>query len=59
MDGTCTHENMEIIGEIDTSVCIKCRGALVSNEIEYLGVFLEVGGFCYNKECERYLLLVP
>lgn len=42
----------------DNSICLKCKGELKANEIEIFGEFHEVGGYCDNKECERYLILV-
>ena len=42
----------------DISTCSKCGNNLLSNEIEIFGELFEIGGFCPNEKCERYLLLV-
>jgi len=42
----------------DTQKCNKCETPLLANEIEILGTFYEIGGYCDNKDCERYLILV-
>jgi hypothetical protein len=55
----CNHEDVKLVGAImNTERCFKCKGNLVANEIEILNMFYEVGGFCDNSECERYLILV-
>lgn len=55
----CEHSNMELVGAIaDTHLCIDCGENLISHEIEILNCFYEVGGFCGNEKCKRYLLLV-
>lgn len=38
--------------------CIKCGESLLLAENEVMGAYYEIGGYCDNKECERYLLLV-
>ena len=55
----CNHEDAMPIGKLpDTSFCWKCKNQLVSNEVEILNMYQEIGGFCDNPECGRYLLLV-
>ena len=55
----CNHEDAIPVGVLpDTSKCWKCKGELVSNEVEIYNMFQEIGGYCDNKECERYMLLV-
>lgn len=61
MDDKCKHEDAKIVGQIEPKEwqkCIKCGTQLVVSEIDIWGIFYEVGGFCDNKQCERYLLLV-
>lgn len=43
---------------LNTHICVKCLTELCSHEIEILNQFYEVGGFCDNETCDRYLLLV-
>ncbi len=43
---------------VNTNLCFKCGKSLTVNEIEILNMFYEVGGFCDDEKCERYLLLV-
>ena len=45
-------------GVYDTQLCIKCGGAIISNEVEICGAFFEIGSFCYNSECERFQILI-
>jgi hypothetical protein len=55
----CKHEDIKLVGAIaNTQLCFKCGNNLVANEIEILNTYYEVGGFCDNEKCERYLLLV-
>lgn len=55
----CTHEDCKIVGAIaNTHLCFKCHGELVANEIYINYEYVEVGGFCNNEKCERFLLLV-
>ena len=55
----CKHEDMKLVGAIANShLCHKCGGNLLSNEIEILNVPHEIGGFCDNEKCERFLILV-
>lgn len=55
----CKHEDVKLVGAfINTHLCFKCGGNLVSNEIEIYNEFYEVGGVCDNEKCERYLILV-
>lgn len=55
----CKHEDMKLVGIItNTHLCFKCGGHLSVNEIEIFNQFYEVGGFCDNEKCERFLLLV-
>lgn len=42
----------------NTHMCFKCKGILICNEIEILNQFYEVGVFCDNEKCERYMILV-
>lgn len=42
----------------DDTICIKCQQKLLCHEIEIFNFPYEVGGYCENKQCERYLLLV-
>ena len=59
MKNECEHKDCKIVGAIaNTHLCHKCGGELVSNEIEIIGAFYEVGGFCDNEKCERFLVLV-
>lgn len=59
MKKECKHEDVKLVGAIaNTHLCFKCGGVLLSNEIEIIGAQYEVGGFCDNEKCERYLLLV-
>ena len=59
MKEECKHEDMKLVGVIaNTHLCFKCGGNLVSNEIEIFSEFHEVGGFCDNEKCERFLILV-
>ena len=46
------------VGVIAALRCITCKWSLCSSEIEIHGTFVEVGGFCDNAACIRYLLLV-
>lgn len=58
-DQECKHEDMKLVGCIaNTHLCFKCGKNLVSNEVEILNVYHEIGGFCDNEKCERFLLLV-
>lgn len=58
-DNVCKHEDTKLLGAIaNTHLCFKCSGQLVCNEIEIFNSFHEVGGFCNNEKCERFLLLV-
>ena len=52
------HEEVLVGAIANTHLCFKCAGNLVSNEIEVLGDYIEVGGFCDSEKCERYLVLV-
>lgn len=55
----CNHEDVKLVGAIaNTHLCFECGGSLVANEIDILNMFYEVGGFCDNEKCKRYLLLV-
>ena len=42
----------------NTNLCVECGGELVCNEIEILNMFYEVGAFCDNEKCKRYMILV-
>lgn len=54
----CEEHDLKLIGFLSNTICIKCNNELTANEIEIFGEFHEVGGYCDNKECERYLILV-
>jgi hypothetical protein len=55
----CEHGDMRPVGAIaNTHLCLKCGGLLCANEVEMLNVYYEIGGFCDNEKCDRYLLLV-
>lgn len=57
--GDCEHKDVKLVKTIvDDGRCISCKQPLVANEIEILGMFYEVGGFCSEEKCERYMLLV-
>lgn len=59
MKEECKHEDMKLVGAIaNTHLCFKCGKNLVVSEIEILGSFYEIGGFCNDEKCERFLLLV-
>lgn len=58
---SCEHSDSELVNIVppdDFQKCIECGKVLVANEIEIIGMFYEVGGFCDNKDCKRYMLLV-
>ena len=38
--------------------CIKCGKPLLADKIEMFCEYYTIAGFCNNKKCERYLLLV-
>ena len=55
----CKSEDISIIGAIaNTHLCFKCGKSLVINELEIYGEFKEIGAFCNDEKCERFLLLV-
>lgn len=55
----CEHKDVKIVGAIiNTHLCFECGNNLVSNEIEILNQYYEIGGFCGNEKCKRYLILV-
>lgn len=55
----CKHEDCKLVGCIaNTHLCFKCHQPLICNEIEIYGEFHEIGGFCNDEKCERFLLLV-
>ena len=59
MTEDCKHEDAIPVSKLpDTSFCWKCHSQLVSNEVEIYNMWQEIGGFCDNPKCERYLLLV-
>lgn len=59
MKEECKHENSELIGIIQPHPkCIKCGNQLIAHDIEIFNMYEEIGGFCDNEKCERYLLLV-
>lgn len=58
-EDNCKHEDVTLVGAIaNTHLCFKCGKNLVSNEIEVYGEYYEVGAFCNDEKCERFLLLV-
>lgn len=54
----CKHEEVLVEAIANTHLCHKCGGNLCANDVEILGQYYEVGGFCDNEKCERYLILV-
>jgi hypothetical protein len=54
------HEHeLQYVGAIVTpETCIKCGDRLIASEIEIIGTFYEVGGYCENQKCDRFLVLV-
>lgn len=52
-------DNLVLVGALkNTHLCVKCGNTLCANEIEILNSYYEVGGFCNNEKCERFLILV-
>lgn len=43
---------------VNTHLCFECKENLLANEVEILNQFYEVGAFCGNEKCKRYLILV-
>ena len=59
MKEDCKCEDAMPVGKLpDTSFCWKCHAQLVSNEVYVNYEYVEIGGFCDNPKCERYLILV-
>ncbi len=59
MEEKCKHENVTLVKTlIDTHLCFECKTHLTVHEIEIFNQFYEIGGFCDNEKCKRYLLLV-
>lgn len=55
----CKHEDLKLVSVLNnTDKCFKCSEQLVCNEIEIFNQFYEVGAFCNNEKCERFLILV-
>lgn len=55
----CSHEDATLVKAIaNTHFCVKCSKNLVSNEIYINYEYVEVGAFCDDDKCERYMLLV-
>ena len=55
----CSHKDIRPNKELTSlHLCFECKQPLVCNEVEILNMFYEVGGFCDNEKCPRYLLLV-
>ena len=55
----CSHDSVKLVGAIfNTHLCVSCGGQLVVNEIEIMSSFHEVGAFCNNDKCDRYVILV-
>jgi hypothetical protein len=51
MKKECTHEDATPV------LCTACKSYLRAHEIEVLGNFIEIGAFCENRACIKYLLL--
>ena len=59
MEENCKHEDATLVKAIaNTHLCFKCSENLVCNEIEIYGEYHEIGAFCDNDKCERYMILV-
>lgn len=55
----CHEHDLVLVGAItNTHLCLKCEKHLAASEVEILNQYYEIGSFCDNEECERYLLLV-
>lgn len=55
----CKHKDSKLESVlVNTHLCTKCGKNLVAHEVEIFNTYYEIGGFCDNKECERFLLLV-
>ena len=55
----CSHEDATLVKAIaNTHLCVKCSANLVSNEIYVNYEYVEMGAFCDNEKCERYMILV-
>lgn len=52
------HDLKYVKAIVNTHLCFKCNKDLVSNEIEILNQFYEMGAFCDDEKCERYMILV-
>jgi len=54
----CNHKDIKVKSILfNTHLCIECGENLVSHEIEIFNSYYEIGGFCNNKDCKRFLLL--
>lgn len=59
MKEECKHKDVKLVGAIaNTHLCFKCSKPLVSNLVEILNQDCEMGAFCDDEKCERFLLLV-
>lgn len=55
----CEHKDIKLVGAIaNTHLCFKCGKQLTVSEIEIFNQFYDVGAFCNDEKCERFLLLV-
>lgn len=52
MDKKCESCTLEPV------VCRKCKSHLLSHEVEYLGILLDVAGYCPNEKCDFFEVLV-
>lgn len=48
----CEHNVFEPV------LCRKCKAHMQAHEVEYLGLLIEVAGYCPNKECDMFEVLV-
>lgn len=48
----CKHEVLEPV------LCRKCNAHLIAHEEEIMNDFIEIAGFCPNKECDFYKVLI-
>jgi len=52
------HEPILVKAIANTHLCVECGGGLVCNEVEILNMSYEIGAFCDNEKCKRYMILV-
>lgn len=56
---SCKHGDVKLVGMMKSpDTCLECKGQLIANEIEIFNQYYEVGGFCDNSECKRYMILI-